>query len=171
MGRFGFWIGVLAGGGAAAVMAHAAGAEDLGYTLGAATALFLAADLGLRAMRWVFRAGHPVLGVAGAVLDEAIRRNLVRWMIAILGVVVAALGMLQMATPYVLFAHGVRTVSAQEASLLCLCEPVLNPLWVWLAWGEPAPRATLIGGGLIVTGLVMRYTVLRPPVRTPSEPA
>ncbi|MBI4575893.1 MAG: EamA family transporter [Planctomycetes bacterium] len=75
---------------------------------------------------------------------------------------VAGLGALQMALPYVLFARGLRTVPAQEAALLTLVEPVLNPLWVRLAWGEPVAAHTWAGGGLILGGLVLRYWGPRP---------
>lgn len=69
---------------------------------------------------------------------------------------IAALGGLQMAAPYFLFARGVRHVTAQDAVLIGLLEPLLNPLWVWLFWGEVVDRATVIGGGLILAGLLVR---------------
>jgi len=47
---------------------------------------------------------------------------------------VGALGTVQMALAYGLFANGVRHIKAQEASLISLIEPVLNPIWVLLAW-------------------------------------
>lgn len=68
----------------------------------------------------------------------------------------AALGGLQMALPYLLFARGVRHVTAQDAVLIGLLEPLLNPLWVWLLWGEVVDTATLVGGSLILAGLVVR---------------
>ena len=83
--------------------------------------------------------------------------------------VVAALGVLQMGVPYLLFARGIRSVKASEAALLTLIEAVLNPVWVWLLWGEVAPLSTWIGGSLILTGLIVRYTWFRPPV-APGEP-
>ena len=89
-------------------------------------------------------------------------------------VLVALLGICQMAVPYLLFARGVRVLRTQEAALLTLFEPVLNPLWVWLFWGEAAPLATWIGGGLILGGLAARY-VLFPPraevIAAASDPA
>jgi drug/metabolite transporter, DME family len=83
--------------------------------------------------------------------------------------VIAALGVLQMGVPYLLFARGIRSVKASEAALLTLIEAVLNPVWVWLLWGEVAPLSTWIGGSLILTGLVVRYTWFRPPA-THGEP-
>ena len=64
-----------------------------------------------------------------------------------------------MALPYVFFARGLRSITSQEATGIGLLEPILLPLWVYLAWGEvPAPW-TLVGGGLILLGLVLRYVV------------
>lgn len=73
----------------------------------------------------------------------------------------AVLGGLQMALPYVLFARGLRTITAQEASLITLLEPLLNPLWVWLFWGEHVPAATWTGGALILCGLAIKPIIER----------
>ena len=78
---------------------------------------------------------------------------------------IVLLGVFQMGVPYLLFAGGVRYLRSQEESLLCLIEPVLNPLWVWLAWGERVESAVLAGGACILLGLGLRYTLFaRPPV-------
>ena len=67
-----------------------------------------------------------------------------------------------MGIPYVLFSRGLRFVAGHEASCIALLEPIVLPLWVYLAWGsitgyEPPAIWTLIGGGLILTGLLIRY--------------
>jgi len=72
---------------------------------------------------------------------------------------IAFLGVVQLALPYVLFSRGVRKVSAREASLLLLVEPVLNPLWTLLVWGEQAAWTTWLGGAVILCGLVARFVV------------
>jgi DME family drug/metabolite transporter len=71
-------------------------------------------------------------------------------------------GVLQMGLPYVLFAKGLKSVPSHEASGIGLLEPVLLPLWVFLAWRHSsdyvAPRWwTLVGGGLILIGLTVRF--------------
>jgi drug/metabolite transporter (DMT)-like permease len=71
--------------------------------------------------------------------------------------VLACFGLFQMALPYVLFARGLRTITSQEATGIGLLEPILLPLWVFLAWGEEPAISTLVGGGLILAGLAMRY--------------
>ena len=68
-----------------------------------------------------------------------------------------AFGTLQMAVPYVLFTRGMRTVSPQEAGVITLIEPIINPVWVFVLWREPVALATMVGGAFIVLGLAVRY--------------
>jgi drug/metabolite transporter (DMT)-like permease len=64
---------------------------------------------------------------------------------------VAYLGVVQIGVAYALFTRALREVPAFEASLLLLTEPVLNPVWAWLALGErPGPWA--IAGGAVIVG-------------------
>ena len=67
------------------------------------------------------------------------------------------MGAVQLGMPYFLFSKGLHTVSLQEAALIALVEPVLNPLWVALAVAEIPSVATLAGGGMILLGLAVRY--------------
>jgi drug/metabolite transporter (DMT)-like permease len=67
----------------------------------------------------------------------------------------------QFALPYVLFTKGIAHVPGAEASLIALIEPVLNPVWVALFYGEDPSVATIIGGAVILVGLVIRYGVFR----------
>ena len=74
----------------------------------------------------------------------------------------AGFGMFQMGIPYLLFAQGVRKITGHEAAGIGLLEPVLVPVWVFLAWRhDPSYRGpatwTLIGGGLILCGLLLKY--------------
>ena len=71
--------------------------------------------------------------------------------------VLAAFGFVQMGLPYLLFARGLQGVTSQEASLITLLEPVLVPVWAFLAWREQPAWWTLAGAGLILAGLIARY--------------
>ena len=77
--------------------------------------------------------------------------------------VLAVFGIVQMALPYWLFTRGLRSVSAPEAAIITLIEPLLNPVWAYLITPEKdTPTAPMIlGGGLILLALVWRYTPLR----------
>lgn len=67
------------------------------------------------------------------------------------GLVLAWLGVVQIAVGYALLGRGLHGVAAMPAALLMLAEPVLNPLWVWLAQGE-SPGRGAVAGGLLVLG-------------------
>ena len=81
-------------------------------------------------------------------------------------VYLALFGILQMGIPYWLFARSVQYIAGHEASGLALLEPLLVPLWVFLVWRshpgyEPPLVSTIIGGGLILAGLAIRYCRVR----------
>jgi drug/metabolite transporter (DMT)-like permease len=73
--------------------------------------------------------------------------------------VLALFGAVQMGIPYLLMARGLRVVSTQEAGVITLLEPLLNPLWAYLvAPQKESPTAfTLAGGVLILGALAWRY--------------
>lgn len=76
--------------------------------------------------------------------------------------VLVAFGVLQIGLPYLLFTWGLKSISSHEGAGLSLLEPILLPAWVYLAWGSEFPAWwTLAGGGLILTGLAVRYLVSR----------
>ncbi len=75
---------------------------------------------------------------------------------------IALMGVIQMGTPYLIFSHAVKTVNSQEAALFVLAEPILNPIWVWIFWGETVSITTFVGCSLIVLGLVVRFLFFRP---------
>lgn len=64
--------------------------------------------------------------------------------------ILAFLGVFQMALGYFLLTRGLRRVRALEGSLVMLLEPVLNPIWAWIIQGETVSRLTLAGAALMV---------------------
>lgn len=65
------------------------------------------------------------------------------------------MGIVQFGTPYYLYTLGLARVPAYQASLITMLEPVLVPVWTYMAIGERVPPTTLIGGGVILTALVL----------------
>jgi drug/metabolite transporter (DMT)-like permease len=63
---------------------------------------------------------------------------------------VGFLGVFQIAVAYVFLTRGVRRVTALEASLLLLLEPMLNPLWALVVHGERPGAWAAAGGAIIV---------------------
>lgn len=71
----------------------------------------------------------------------------------------AIFGAIQLAIPYVIFARSLRWISPNEASIITLLEPILNPVWAYLI--DPSRETptlwTLLGGTLLLIALAWRY--------------
>lgn len=79
------------------------------------------------------------------------------------------LGTLQLGLPYVLYAAAIKHVTALEATLIPLLEPVLNPLWVMLALGErPGPWA-VVGALLVLAAVLGRGALMIASARRPRQ--
>ncbi len=77
------------------------------------------------------------------------------------------LGIIQIGLAYWLFSKGLKRLPALEVSLLVLLEPVLNPLWTWLAHGERPSALASAGGALMVAALAARVLLQRPAASAP----
>ena len=84
--------------------------------------------------------------------------------------VLVVFGAVQMAIPYWLFARGLRTVSPQEAAIITLIEPLLNPVWAYMITPEKdTPNVWMLaGGGLILLALVWKYVPERAKFSSPG---
>jgi drug/metabolite transporter (DMT)-like permease len=72
------------------------------------------------------------------------------------------LGIVQLGLAYFLFVRGVRRVPAAEASLISMLEPVLNPVWVLIGFGERPGRWALAGGAIVIAAVVVRTLAPQP---------
>jgi len=72
--------------------------------------------------------------------------------------VLAFLGVFQIAIAYVLFVRGLAYVTATQASLTGMLEPVSNPIWVFLFLGEK-PSVYAIAGALVVLSAIAWHTM------------
>ena len=79
------------------------------------------------------------------------------------------LGLFQLAGAYALFVRGIRHVTATEASLVGMLEPIANPIWVFLLLGEK-PEATSLAGGLVVLGAIAWRTLTGAPPEPVAPP-
>ncbi|MGH9866722.1 MAG: DMT family transporter [Candidatus Polarisedimenticolia bacterium] len=127
--------------------------------------------------RWVARKdseGAPGSSLASVVLAGNVMAFVAclipGWPIPVPGLVDAAvlvyLGVFQIALAYVLLTRGLHGVTALEASLLLLVEPMLNPLWAWAVQGE-VPGAWTLAAGAIILGATA-WRTLRGAEPTPA---
>jgi drug/metabolite transporter (DMT)-like permease len=83
--------------------------------------------------------------------------------------ILAFLGVFQIALAYVLFVAGLQRVTATQASLVGMLEPVCNPIWVFLAIGE-RPTGWAVAGGFVVLAAVAWRTLSAAPVTAVAPP-
>ena len=69
------------------------------------------------------------------------------------------LGVFQLGLSYVFYATAIKHITALEAILILVIEPILNPVWVFLVIGEaPGPYA-MIGGAIVLAAVTGRYAL------------
>jgi drug/metabolite transporter (DMT)-like permease len=115
---------------------------------------------------------------AGSVTESIILGNVIAGLIGLPSILQAepltaggwtallALGIVQLGVSYALYARAIKHVTALEAVLIPVIEPILNPVWVMLFIGErPSPLA-LCGGSLVLAAATWRavYTIRKPAV-------
>ncbi len=138
-------------------------ADTLGIVLGLIAGFFYAGVvLFLRLLRdhdpfWLTFLNHAAAGLIGLAL---------LWAVPSLGPVRVAgddlfglvlYGGVQMALPYVIFSMAMKRVTPQEAGILTLLEPVLNPIITFLTVGEVPAASTVVGGTVILGAVALRY--------------
>lgn len=64
------------------------------------------------------------------------------------------MGTIQIGFASILFAYGIKRVSAFAALIIACVEPVLNPVWVFAVTGEKPALNALIGGSVIIFAVV-----------------
>jgi len=75
----------------------------------------------------------------------------------------ALLGVFQLGLPYILYSAAIKHVTALEAILIPVVEPILSPLWVFLVMGEAPGRWALVGGLIVLVSVTVRcmFPILR----------
>jgi drug/metabolite transporter (DMT)-like permease len=77
----------------------------------------------------------------------------------------AALGIGQIGLGLIFLTLGARLIPAAEVALITLLEIVLGPLWVWIFLSEQPAAATLFGGAVVLTAVLIQVR------GSPAEPA
>lgn len=67
-----------------------------------------------------------------------------------------ALGVVQLGVSYWLYSRAIRHVTALEAVLIPVIEPILNPVWVLIFMGEKPTGWALLGGAIVLSAVTTR---------------
>jgi drug/metabolite transporter (DMT)-like permease len=73
---------------------------------------------------------------------------------------VAFLGIFQIGLAYALFSYAIKRIEGIEAALIAMLEPILNPIWVLLGYGEVPSLFAVIGGVIILTTIGIRAFII-----------
>lgn len=68
-----------------------------------------------------------------------------------------ALGCIQLGLSYSLYSLAIKQVTALESAIITMIEPILNPVWVFIFLGEKPGFWSLVGGGILLTAITLRY--------------
>jgi drug/metabolite transporter (DMT)-like permease len=119
--------------------------------------------LTLLGLRWLERGGSGGLGAPAVAIGNTLAFLICLPLALPLGpsrpvdwLWILYLGVVQIGLSYFLLTRAMGHVPALEASLLLMLEPVLTPLWAWLAHGERPTGWALAGGGVILGATVLR---------------
>jgi drug/metabolite transporter (DMT)-like permease len=74
-------------------------------------------------------------------------------------VALLVLGVVQLGVSYWLYARAIRHVTALEAVLIPVIEPVLNPVWVLLFMHERPTRWAVVGGAVVLGAVTVRAVI------------
>ncbi len=83
------------------------------------------------------------------------------------GVVLVFLGVVQIGVAYALFVRGLKHVTATEAALIGMLEPISNPVWVFLFLGERPSAFSMLGAVIVLSAIAWRTLTSGPAVATP----
>ncbi len=67
------------------------------------------------------------------------------------------MGIFQLGLSYILYAGAIKHVTALEASLIPIIEPILNPLWTFVLMGEVPGLWAFVGGMVVLGSVVGKY--------------
>ena len=70
------------------------------------------------------------------------------------------LGIFQLGIPYLLYVLAIPNVTAIDAVLIPVLEPLLNPLWVFIFAKESPTLFSLLGGGLVLLSVTVRGIIM-----------
>jgi len=73
--------------------------------------------------------------------------------------IIFGLGIFQLGIPYILYTTALKYVSALDAILVGMLEPILNPIWVYIFIGEAMGEWAFIGGALVMIGTLGRVII------------
>jgi drug/metabolite transporter (DMT)-like permease len=73
--------------------------------------------------------------------------------------VLIIMAVLQLGLPYILYSIAIKSVTALEAMLISVLDPLVSPIWVFLMIGEIPGKWSIIGGLIVLSAVTFRCIV------------
>ena len=152
------WILALAMAGIGIIFAGNASTDLVGLVIALGSGLFFAL---LTLMIRIMRDSNSVAVTVVNNLGSALLLLPAAWLVGGLmvtgreWVLLVLMGVVQFGLPYYLYTLGLARVPAYHAALITMAEPVLVPIWTYLAVREVVPGETMLGGSVILVALVL----------------
>ena len=71
-------------------------------------------------------------------------------------ILILVLGIFQLGVPYIFYTTAIKHVTALDAIIFPIIEPILNPILVFFILGEALGPWALLGGALVLGGVIIR---------------
>ncbi len=71
-------------------------------------------------------------------------------------IIIVIMGVFQLGIPYIFYVNSIKYLTALEAILITVMEPLLNPLWVYLFAGEKPGTYAIVGGIVVIVTVMLR---------------
>ncbi|WMM25914.1 DMT family transporter [Tissierella sp. MB52-C2] len=71
-------------------------------------------------------------------------------------IIIIIMGVFQLGIPYIFYVNSTKYLTALEAILITVIEPLLNPLWVYVFAGENPGIYAIIGGVVVIAAVLIR---------------
>lgn len=136
------------------------GDVNIGNTLGNILAIFT--GFSLACMTIFFK-----LQKDGSAMDTTFFGNMLTFIIAVPFIfsslpdaksliTIIIMGVFQLGIPYILFVNSTKYLTALDAILITVMEPLLNPLWVYVFTGEKPGTFAILGGIIVIATVLLR---------------
>lgn len=79
------------------------------------------------------------------------------------------LGVFQLGIPYIFYSFAIKHLTAIEAILIMVIEPLLNPIWVFIFAGEKPSFFAIIGGIIVLSSVTARNIYVNKKADNPSS--
>lgn len=66
------------------------------------------------------------------------------------------LGVFQLGISYVMYAYAIRGVTALEANVITILEPILSTVWAFLIYEEVPTNVSILGGIIVILGILLK---------------